>query len=77
MSPEIQTTRILADLLISPSTVSSLALRLDSPTSDIENALRDDEIAGNVVSRPLGCLTVWQLTANGRALATSSLITDH
>lgn len=59
------------DLLAGRSTADSIAGRLSLPTDVVTAILKDDEIAGMVDASPLKCLTIWDLTIEGRAIATT------
>lgn len=61
--------KVLADLLFGASSTSYIAERTDQPESYILAVLKDEEIAGTVVSRPLHTFHVWSLTNEGRAIA--------
>lgn len=70
--PRITTAQaVRRDLLVSRSTADSIAGRLGQPTDVVTAILAKDELDGMVEASPLQCLTVWQLTVEGRAIATT------
>jgi predicted Rossmann fold nucleotide-binding protein DprA/Smf involved in DNA uptake len=60
---------ILRDLLTSRSTADAIKDHTGIPLQEIQEILADEEIAGTVETRPLGPLTIWQLTALGDGIA--------
>lgn len=61
--------QILADLLIGRSTVSNIAIHLGERQEVVVAALYAERAQGTVEAKALQNLTVWQLTEQGRQLA--------